>query len=284
MGSCLCTRMRDPPRSQRRSVTRTATREVHARTRTAQLRALVLAEHSRCVGHAVPGRVKVSETVASAIGGERSSIPCGVVRVIDGDTVEVLLELGHSLAPETLFTAVCPLRLAGIDAPETRTRDAAEKAAGLRVKNALRMLLTTHGAAWALSTGITGAAGQDKFGRLLGDLAPWNVRAAKLIAPSRSVSEWLLARFHGVVVVYDGRERKPAFSSRSGGASSSSRAPPHFLLEQPSPIPPIPPQPRLPVPPCPKLPLPPHPHPNLSPPPPPHPHPHPHPHSHPPPG
>jgi endonuclease YncB( thermonuclease family) len=50
-------------------------------------------------------------------------------RVIDGDTVEVLLDRGWW---ETKQTA---LRLWGLNAPESRTRRAEEKQAGLLVKD-----------------------------------------------------------------------------------------------------------------------------------------------------
>lgn len=52
-------------------------------------------------------------------------------RVIDGDTIEATLELGLGIQ------YVSPIRLFGVDAPESRTHDKEEKAAGLRSKNKL---------------------------------------------------------------------------------------------------------------------------------------------------
>jgi micrococcal nuclease len=55
---------------------------------------------------------------------------CKIVRVVDGDTVDVDIDLGFD-------TWKCGerIRLYGIDTPECRTRDAEEKAAGLLAKD-----------------------------------------------------------------------------------------------------------------------------------------------------
>jgi len=51
-----------------------------------------------------------------------------IIRVIDGDTLEMMVDLGFSVWINQ------NMRLYGIDAPETRTKDLAEKEAGLAVK------------------------------------------------------------------------------------------------------------------------------------------------------
>ena len=51
-------------------------------------------------------------------------------RVIDGDTIDVTLDLGFDVK---LHKQRC--RLAGIDTPESRTRNLAEKALGLKAKD-----------------------------------------------------------------------------------------------------------------------------------------------------
>jgi endonuclease YncB( thermonuclease family) len=53
---------------------------------------------------------------------------CTLDRVIDGDTIDVTIDLGWGI---TIRERV---RLAAIDTPETRTRDLAEKADGLAAK------------------------------------------------------------------------------------------------------------------------------------------------------
>ena len=49
---------------------------------------------------------------------------CEVTRVVDGDTIDCVLDLGFSILHK------CRVRLYGIDTPESRTRDLDEKARG----------------------------------------------------------------------------------------------------------------------------------------------------------
>ena len=58
-----------------------------------------------------------------------------VVRVIDGDTVDVEIDLGFSLTKKER------IRLAGIDTPETRTKNDEEKKLGIDAKEYLTMRL-----------------------------------------------------------------------------------------------------------------------------------------------
>ena len=51
-----------------------------------------------------------------------------VLKVVDGDTVDVLIDLGFDLTKKER------IRLAGIDTPESRTRDLEEKKLGLEAK------------------------------------------------------------------------------------------------------------------------------------------------------
>tara|TARA_Y100000361_G_C11042306_1_gene280587 strand:- start:193 stop:543 length:351 start_codon:yes stop_codon:yes gene_type:complete len=52
-----------------------------------------------------------------------------VNRVVDGDTIDVTLDLGFSIQYQAR------IRLLGINTPESRTRDKAEKARGLAAKD-----------------------------------------------------------------------------------------------------------------------------------------------------
>ena len=65
---------------------------------------------------------------------------CKIVRVVDGDTVDVDIDLGFD-------TWRCGerIRLYGIDTPECRTRDAEEKAAGLLAKEFVEETLHVGG-------------------------------------------------------------------------------------------------------------------------------------------
>ncbi len=51
-----------------------------------------------------------------------------ILRVIDGDTIDVNLSIGFNISLKQR------LRLSGINTPESRTRDKREKALGLKAK------------------------------------------------------------------------------------------------------------------------------------------------------
>lgn len=61
-----------------------------------------------------------------------------VTRIIDGDTVDVTIDLGFSVATKAR------LRLYGINTPETRTRNKAEKQKGLAAKVRLQELIAKN--------------------------------------------------------------------------------------------------------------------------------------------
>ena len=56
-------------------------------------------------------------------------------RVVDGDTVDVTVDLGFSIKYD------CRIRLKGINAPESRTKDLKEKVKGIAAKERLHELL-----------------------------------------------------------------------------------------------------------------------------------------------
>ena len=80
---------------------------------------------------------------------------CEVVRVVDGDTIDVDIDLGFSVILKKQR-----IRLAGIDTPESRTRNLAEKALGLEAKERLKELC--EGGMMLKSLG------RGKYGRILG--------------------------------------------------------------------------------------------------------------------
>ena len=79
-------------------------------------------------------------------------------RVIDGDTIDVDIDLGFSV------TITQRVRLQGIDAAETRTKDLVEKEKGLAAKEWLEKELSREGE-WIIET-----TKEDKYGRILGTL------------------------------------------------------------------------------------------------------------------
>ena len=76
-------------------------------------------------------------------------------RVVDGDTVDVVLDLGFDVKLHKQR-----VRLHGIDTPESRTRDLAEKKLGLAAKKRLQELCVGKFKIKSL--------GKGKYGRILG--------------------------------------------------------------------------------------------------------------------
>ena len=86
-----------------------------------------------------------------------------IVRVIDGDTVDVDIDLGFGI-----WIKNERVRIMGIDTPESRTRYAVEKLFGLAAKARLEELLGEYS---VLRTQVAkdGTDMKGKFGRILGD-------------------------------------------------------------------------------------------------------------------
>ena len=76
-------------------------------------------------------------------------------RVVDGDTVDVILDLGFDVKLHKQR-----VRLHGIDTPESRTRNLAEKKLGLAAKERLKEL--------CVGTFKVKSLGKGKYGRILG--------------------------------------------------------------------------------------------------------------------
>ena len=80
-----------------------------------------------------------------------------VTRVVDGDTVDALVDLGFDTWKKVR------IRMMGLNAPESRTRDLEEKKKGLAAKDRLKELLNSD-------TFILQSHGVGKYGRCLGEL------------------------------------------------------------------------------------------------------------------
>ena len=86
-----------------------------------------------------------------------------VARVVDGDTIDVVIDLGFDLSKKER------VRVAGVDTPEKRTRDLEEKALGLDATNWLKDKLESAISGeddLVIRTELDGGFG--KYGRLLG--------------------------------------------------------------------------------------------------------------------
>jgi micrococcal nuclease len=82
-----------------------------------------------------------------------------VENVVDGDTIDVLIDLGFDI----LFQS--RVRLAGIDTPESRTKDLKEKALGLESKEYLKKALKD---AKSVVIKTEKMDSSEKYGRILG--------------------------------------------------------------------------------------------------------------------
>ena len=80
-------------------------------------------------------------------------------RVIDGDTIDARVDLGFSVWFD------CRVRLMGIDAPETRTKNLEEKQAGFKTKAFLEAIMDDCDHKFVLKS-----HGVGKFGRCLGTI------------------------------------------------------------------------------------------------------------------
>ena len=106
---------------------------------------------------------------------------CKVKRVVDGDPVNVLIDLGFDIAYASR------VRLYGIDTPESRTRDKDEKARGLISKDFLK--------SWLDKGSVVIRTRKDKkgkFGRILGEMVVDDININELM-----IEEHHAVKYHG---------------------------------------------------------------------------------------
>ena len=118
-----------------------------------------------------------------------------LVRVVDGDTVDAMIDCGFSVFRKER------IRLHGINAPESRTRDKKETKKGLAAKARLKELIKEGKNEFTVETSIDK---KGKYGRLLGKL----FRLHKEFKPTnetRSYNQILLDEKHATH--YDGGKR-----------------------------------------------------------------------------
>jgi micrococcal nuclease len=83
-----------------------------------------------------------------------------VLKVIDGDTLDVMIDLGFSIHHKAR------VRLYGVNTPESRTKDLAEKAMGLKAKAFTADWTTRHSTVFIKTI----AGKDDKYGRVLAQI------------------------------------------------------------------------------------------------------------------
>tara|TARA_B100000287_G_C20200351_1_gene609751 strand:+ start:164 stop:583 length:420 start_codon:yes stop_codon:yes gene_type:complete len=105
-----------------------------------------------------------------------------VTRVVDGDTIDVELDLGFSILMRAR------VRLLGIDTPESRTRDLEEKKYGLLAKEYLKTWIEQHKYVMIESTE------KGKFGRVLGNV--WNPDCTECVN-TKMIEDYHAVQYHG---------------------------------------------------------------------------------------
>ena len=107
---------------------------------------------------------------------------CKVVHIVDGDTVDVDIDLGFGV-----WMRKQRVRLYGIDTPESRTSDADEKVYGLAAKEFLTKWLTSGGVSIRTHKDAKG-----KFCRILGEMWCFDTNVNE-----KMIEEHHAVRYHG---------------------------------------------------------------------------------------
>ena len=118
---------------------------------------------------------------------------CKIVRVVDGDTVDVDIDLGFGawLHKERV-------RLYGIDTPESRTRDLEEKKYGLIAKQKIKDFMPVD----SMQTLVTVKDKAGKFGRILGKFLIYD----KKTDSEMTINDWMIREHHAVA--YHGQSKE----------------------------------------------------------------------------
>lgn len=123
-----------------------------------------------------------------------------VCKVVDGDTVDVLLDLGFSI------TLKQRIRLAEVDAPELTSKDAKERQLGIQAKDYVSGWIKSSQSPLLIRT-----TKDDKYGRMLGHI--YNEQSEL----NRSLVDM------GYVWPYDGETKSKDLTKLSGWSSISNQ-------------------------------------------------------------
>ena len=114
---------------------------------------------------------------------------CKINKVLDGDTVDIDLDLGFNI----VLTGQ-RVRMAGIDTPESRTKDQEEKNRGMLSKKKLSEKLPVG--SWQKVQTLKSENVDDKFGRILGIF---------IMEDGKSLNQWLID--NNYAVLYQGENK-----------------------------------------------------------------------------
>ena len=107
---------------------------------------------------------------------------CKIIKVLDGDTVDIDLDLGFKI-----ILANQRVRMAGVDTPESRTTIAEEKVRGQLSKKKLAEKLPIG--SWQIIETQKSDSNDDKFGRILGVF---------ILEDGTRVNDWLIQNNYAV--------------------------------------------------------------------------------------
>ena len=110
---------------------------------------------------------------------------CTIVKVVDGDTVDVDIDLGFGV-----WLKKQRIRLYGIDTPESRTRDLEEKKYGLGAK----AFVETHLPVGSTRTLTTVQDKTGKYGRILGKFKAYDSYTDAWV----NLNQWMIIKHLGV--------------------------------------------------------------------------------------
>lgn len=110
-----------------------------------------------------------------------------IVKVVDGDTVDVDIDLGFSTVLKKQR-----VRLMGIDTPESRTRDLVEKKFGKASKKHLKSLLESAESLSLISHD------RGKFGRILGTIIAHHTEGHPVFETEININDQMIEDNHAV--------------------------------------------------------------------------------------
>ena len=118
---------------------------------------------------------------------------CKIIRVVDGDTVDVDIDLGFGV-----WMHKERIRLHGIDTPESRTRDLEEKKYGLLAKEQIESFMPVG----SMQTLVTVKDKVGKFGRILGKFLIHD----KKTDAQMTINDWMIREHHAVAYYGQNKE------------------------------------------------------------------------------
>jgi micrococcal nuclease len=118
---------------------------------------------------------------------------CTIVKVVDGDTADVDIDLGFGV-----WLKKQRIRFYGIDTPESRTSDKVEKIYGLMAKDVVLHFLPVGSA----QTLRTKQDDKGKYGRILGEFLIHDAKTDSQM----TINDWMIREHHAVAYFGQSKE------------------------------------------------------------------------------